>query len=355
MKAFIILLIVSTTFLSCSDTSKKATLLKTKPLNILYIMADDHAYQAISAYGSEISKLAPTPNIDRIAKNGAKMNAVYCTNSICGPSRSSILTGKFSHINGFYKNVDGGDFNGNQLTFPKIFQKNGYQTAVIGKWHLGTTPTGFDYSKVLINWGGQGTYYNPQFCINGKDTVLETKRHSTQVIEDDCINWLSNRDTTKPFMLLYQFKAPHRDWKPDSMYKELFNDFDFPTPNTFNDNYAGRLAAKENMMEIENHLNRRDMKQTPPPGLSRRDSLRWLAYGDRGQFWTPNDTLQGEVLKNWKYQVYIKNYLRCIAGVDRAVGKVLDYLEENNLSENTLVVYTSDQGFYLGEHGWFDK
>ena len=145
---------------------------KNKPLNIVYIMADDHAYQAISAYGSEISKLAPTPNIDRIAKSGAIMDAVYCTNSICGPSRASILTGNLSHINGFYKNVDGGDFDGSQQTYPKIFQENGYQTAIIGKWHLGTTPTGFDYSKVLINWGGQGTYFNPQFCINGKDVIF---------------------------------------------------------------------------------------------------------------------------------------------------------------------------------------
>jgi arylsulfatase A-like enzyme len=326
-----------------------------KPLNIIYIMADDHAYQAISAYGSEISKLAPTPNIDRIGKQGARMDAVYCTNSICGPSRSSILTGKFSHVNGFYKNVDGGDFNGEQLTFPKVFQKNGYETAVIGKWHLGTTPTGFDYSKVLINWGGQGTYFNPQFCINGKDTVTETKRHCTKAIEDDCLDWLSNRDTTKPFMLLYQFKAPHRDWRPDSMFHKRFIDFDFPLPETFNDNYEGRLAASENMMEIKNHLNRRDMKQTPPSGLSIKDSMRWLAYGDKGQYWSPNDTLKGDALKNWKYQTYIKDYLRCVAGVDRAVGSVLDYLEANGLVENTIVVYTSDQGFYLGENGWFDK
>ena len=333
------------------DISKKAN----KPLNIIYIMADDHAYQAVSAYGSKISKLAPTPNIDRIAEQGARMDAVYCTNSICGPSRSSILTGKFSHVNGFYKNVDGGDFNGAQLTFPKVFQKNGYQTAVIGKWHLGTTPTGFDYSKVLINWGGQGTYFNPHFCINGKDTVIETKRHSTKAIEDDCLDWLDNRDTTKPFMLLYQFKAPHRDWRPDSMFHELFQDFDFPLPETFEDDYTGRLAASENMMEIGNHLNRRDMKQVPPPGLSRRDSMRWLAYGDKGQYWSPNDSLTGDALKYWKYQTYIKDYLRCVAGVDRAVGSVLDYLEENGLSENTIVVYTSDQGFYLGEHGWFDK
>ena len=340
---------------SANDEQKDIVEKENKPLNIIYIMADDHAYQAVSAYGSQISKLAPTPNIDRIAEQGARMDAVYCTNSICGPSRSSILTGKFSHVNGFYKNVDGGDFNGEQLTFPKVFQKNGYQTAVIGKWHLGTTPTGFDYSKVLINWGGQGTYFNPQFCINGKDTVRETKRHSTKAIEDDCLDWLSKRDTSKPFMLLYQFKAPHRDWRPDSMFHELFTDFDFPLPETFEDNYDGRLAASENMMEIGNHLNRRDMKQVPPPGLSRRDSMRWLAYGDKGQYWSPNDSLKGDALKYWKYQTYIKDYLRCVAGVDRAVGSVLDYLEENGLSENTIVVYTSDQGFYLGEHGWFDK
>ena len=340
---------------SAKEEQKDVAKKENKPLNIIYIMADDHAYQAVSAYGSQISKLAPTPNIDRIAQQGARMDAVYCTNSICGPSRSSILTGKFSHVNGFYKNVDGGDFNGEQLTFPKVFQKNGYQTAVIGKWHLGTTPTGFDYSKVLINWGGQGTYFNPQFCINGKDTVIETKRHSTKAIEDDCLDWLAGRDTTKPFMLLYQFKAPHRDWRPDSMFHDLFTDFDFPLPETFEDNYEGRLAASENMMEIGNHLNRRDMKQVPPPGLSRRDSMRWLAYGDKGQYWSPNDSLKDNALKYWKYQTYIKDYLRCVAGVDRAVGSVLDYLEENGLSENTIVVYTSDQGFYLGEHGWFDK
>ena len=326
------------------------------PLNVVYIMADDLAYQAISAYGSEISKLAPTPNIDRIAQNGARLESAFCTNSICGPSRASILTGKYSHENGFYKNVDGGDFNGEQLTFPKIFQANGYETAVIGKWHLGTTPTGFDYSKVLVNWGGQGTYYEPQFCINGKDTVVDYTRHCTQVIEDDCIDWLDSRDTTKPFLLLYQFKAPHRDWRPDSMYHELFTDFDFPLPETFYDDYNGREAASENMMKIGEHLNRRDMKQEPPAGLeTRKDSMRWLSYGDKGQYWTPHDSLQGDELVLWKYQTYIKDYLRCVAGVDRAIGRLLDYLEENGLDENTLVVYTSDQGFYLGEHGWFDK
>ena len=357
LNSLYIVYIISGLFLMliCACNSQNEKLAEKKPLNIIYIMADDHAYQAVSAYGSQVSKLAPTPNIDRIANEGARMDAVYCTNSICGPSRASILTGKFSHVNGFYKNVDGGDFNGEQLTFPKVFQENGYQTAVIGKWHLGTTPTGFDYSKVLINWGGQGTYYNPQFCINGEDTVVENKLHVTKAIENDCLDWLSNRDKTKPFMLLYQFKAPHRDWRPDSMYHELFNDFDFPLPETFNDDYKGRLAASENMMEIGKHLNRRDMKQIPPSGLSRRDSLRWLAYGDKGQYWSPSDTLIGDALKYWKFQTYIKDYLRTVAGIDRAVGSVLDYLEENGLSENTIIVYTSDQGFYLGEHGWFDK
>jgi arylsulfatase A-like enzyme len=339
---------------SCSSNLKDEDKSGQK-LNVIYIMADDHAYQAISSYGYKVGQLAPTPNIDRLASEGALMNATYCTNSICGPSRSSILTGKFSHYNGFYKNVDGGDFDSSQLTFPKVFKQNGYQTAVIGKWHLGTTPTGFDYSKVLTNWGGQGTYFNAEFCINGKDTVVEKSRHSTKVIEDDCIDWLSNRDTTQPFMLMYQFKAPHRDWSPDPMYDTLFDSFDFPEPVNFNDEYNGRLAASENMMEIENHLNRRDLKQVPPSGLSRGDSMRWLAYGNNGQFWTPNDTLTKLELKKWKFQNYIKDYLRCIAGVDRAVGRVLDYLDQNGLTQNTLVVYTSDQGFYLGEHGWFDK
>jgi arylsulfatase A-like enzyme len=357
MKHFFFPFVFFLLLISCVENKEKSVIISgaSKKINVLYIMADDHAYQSISAYGHKIGSIAPTPNIDRLANQGVLMNAAYCTNSICGPSRSSILTGKFSHSNGFYKNVDGGDFDASQLTFPKIFQNNGYETAVIGKWHLGSTPTGFDYSKVLTNWGGQGTYFNAQFCINGKDTVVEKTRHSTKVIEDDCIDWLSNRDTSKPFMLMYQFKAPHRDWRPDSMYHSLFDDITFPEPENFNDNYDGRLAASENMMEIENHLNRRDLKQTPPAGLNRGDSMRWLAYGDKGQYWTPNDSLVGLELKKWKYQNYVKDYLRCISGVDRAVGRVLDYLDENGLSENTLVIYTSDQGFYLGEHGWFDK
>ena len=324
--------------------------------NIVFIMSDDHAVSAVSAYKDWLSEIAPTPNIDRIAEKGMLMTRTFNTNSICGPSRASILTGKYSHVNGFFKNEKGGDFDGSQMTFPKLFQKSGYQTAVIGKWHLGTTPTGFDYSKVMINWGGQGTYFNPVFLVNGKDTIVERQRHSSAQVAHDAIKWLDEkRDKNKPFMLMYQFKAPHRPWQPDEEFKSLFTDGDLPHPVNFNDDYNGREAAKKQWMEIENHMNRRDLKIDPPEGLSRYELNEYYSYGNQGEFWTPNDTLQGEALKNWKYQRYIKDYLRCVAGVDKAVGKMLDYLEENNLSENTVVIYTSDQGFYLGEHGWFDK
>ena len=335
-----------------SETNVKTT---NRP-NIVFIMSDDHAVSAVSAYNDWLAKIAPTPNIDRIAKNGMLMTRTFNTNSICGPSRASILTGKYSHVNGFFKNEKGGDFDGSQVTFPKILQGAGYETAVIGKWHLGTTPTGFDYSKVMINWGGQGTYFNPVFLENGKDTIVERKRHSSAQVAHDALKWLEKgRDKDKPFMLMYQFKAPHRPWQPAEEFQSLFTDGDLPQPANFNDDFKGREAAKDQWMEIENHMNRRDLKISPPEGLSRRELNDYYAFGNKGEFWTPNDTLQGAALKNWKYQTYIKDYLRCVAGVDKAVGQMLDYLEANGLAENTVVIYTSDQGFYLGEHGWFDK
>ena len=338
---------------ACQDPPQSKDL--SKPPNIIFIMSDDHAVSAVSAYKDWLSQAAPTPNIDRIAKEGMLMHAAYNTNSICGPSRAAILTGKYSHINGFFKNESGGDFDGSQETFPKMFQRGGYQTAVIGKWHLGTAPTGFDYSKVMVNHGGQGTYFNPVFVENGKDTLVETKRHSTAQIAHDALKWLkTGRDYEKPFMMMYQFKAPHRPWTPNPKFDYLFSR-DLPLPETFNDDYSGRLAASQNMLEIENHMNRRDLKVPPPPGLSQKEENEYYRYGNNGEFWTPNDTLQGAELKYWKYQRYIKDYLRCVAGVDHAVGEVLDYLRDNGLEENTIVVYTSDQGFYLGEHGWFDK
>ena len=335
-----------------SETNVKTT---NRP-NIVFIMSDDHAVSAVSAYNDWLAKIAPTPNIDRIATNGMLMTRTFNTNSICGPSRASILTGKYSHVNGFFKNEKGGDFDGSQVTFPKILQGAGYETAVIGKWHLGTTPTGFDYSKVMINWGGQGTYFNTVFLENGKDTIVERKRHSSAQVAHDALKWLEkDRDKDKPFMLMYQFKAPHRPWQPAEEFKSLFTDGDLPHPANFNDDFNGREAAKDQWMEIENHMNRRDLKISPPEGLSRRELNDYYAFGNKGEFWTPNDTLQGAALKNWKYQTYIKDYLRCVAGVDKAVGQMLDYLEANGLAENTVVIYTSDQGFYLGEHGWFDK
>ena len=338
------------------QTNKNVDLSSNSRPNIVFIMSDDHAVSAVSAYQDWLAELAPTPNIDRIAENGMLMTRTFNTNSICGPSRASILTGKYSHVNGFFKNEKGGDFDGSQMTFPKLFQKSGYETAVIGKWHLGTNPTGFDYSKVMINWGGQGTYFNPVFLENGKDTIVERKRHSTAQVAHDAIKWLDHeRDKEKPFMLMYQFKAPHRPWEPAEEFHSLFNDGDFPHPPNFNDDYEGRKAAKDQWMEIENHMNRRDLKIPPPDGLNKRELNDYYSYGNQGQFWTPSDTLQGAALKNWKYQTYIKDYLRCVAGVDKAVGQMLDYLEASGLAENTIVIYTSDQGFYLGEHGWFDK
>lgn len=328
--------------------------------NIIFIMSDDHATQAISAYGGMLSKHYPdlTPNIDRMAKEGMLMRNAFCTNAICGPSRAAILTGKYSHINGFYKNEKGGDFDGSQQTFPKLLQNAGYQTAVIGKWHLGTAPTGFDYSKVMINWGGQGTYFNPVFLENGQDTVKETRYHSTRQVWEDAHTWLeSGRDKKKPFMLMYQFKAPHRPWVPDPQFADFLKDEDVPEPETFNDTYEGRIAAGDTWQTIEKNLNRKDLKIHPTKKLSKKEEKAWYTEGNNNEEnpWTPDPKLKGEALKKWKYQTYIKEYLRCVKGVDHYIGEMLNYLDSAGLAENTIVVYTSDQGFYLGEHGWFDK
>ncbi len=356
MKKFKILFCLIMVAHYLAQAQKSSDLTSSSRPNIVFIMSDDHAASAISAYKDWLSELAPTPNIDRIAENGMLMTRTFNTNSICGPSRASILTGKYSHVNGFFKNEKGGDFDGSQMTFPKLFQQAGYETAVIGKWHLGTNPTGFDYSKVMINWGGQGTYFNPVFLENGRDTIVERKRHSTAQVAHDALKWLDKeRDKEKPFMLMYQFKAPHRPWEPAEEFQTLFTDEDFPHPSNFNDDYQGRIAAQQQWMEIENHMNRRDLKIPPPAGLNKHELNDYYSYGNQGQFWTPSDTLEGAALKNWKYQTYIKDYLRCVAGVDKAVGQMLDYLKDSGLAENTIVIYTSDQGFYLGEHGWFDK
>ncbi len=338
---------------ACQKTNKKVA----KQPNILFIMTDDHALSAISAYNGFLAKVAPTPNIDRIATEGVLFNNMFCNNSICGPSRASILTGKYSHINGFYKNEGGGDFDGSQQTFPKLLQKAGYETAVIGKWHLGTSPTGFDHYKVLFNKEGQGSYYDPVFEIKGGETITEEGKYSTTVIRDDALNWLKNdRNKEQPFMLMYQFKAPHRPWEPGPDYKDYLADVKIPYPETYNDDYKGRDAAKEAWMRIDGHMNRKDVKIKPPEGLTPEELSVWNKYGNNdGEFWTPDENMTDAERKDWKYQRYLKDYLRCVKAVDDAIGDMLNYLDESGLVENTIVVYTSDQGFYIGEHGWFDK
>ena len=290
--------------------------------NIIFIMTDDHASHALSCYGSRINE---TPNLDRIAREGMRFNNCFCTNSICAPSRAVILTGKYSHLNGVTDNRL--EFDGTQQTFPKLLQQAGYQTAMIGKWHLKSEPTGFDYWNVLP---GQGDYYDPVMIEAG--TKKQYTGYVTDIITDHCLTWLRDREDTRPFCLMYHHKAPHRRWMPGPKHANLYEDIDIPEPETFNDDYRTRsAAAREQEMTIERHLNDRDLKVDPPEGLS------------------------GQELKKWKYQRYIKDYLRCIASVDDNVGRLLDYLDESGLAENTVLVYTSDQGFYLGDHGWFDK
>lgn len=325
--------------------------------NILYIMSDDHASHAITAYGSIYDNYAQTPNIDRIANEGIKFNNVFCTNAICGPSRAAILTGKYSNKNGYYKNEKGGKFNSDQWTFPQALQQGGYQTALVGKWHLGTEPVGFDYFKYHDNPSQQGFYYNPVYNDNG--TKVTEQGYATNLTADYALNWLDGkRDKEKPFCMMLQFKAPHRNWDPDTKYKDLWEDIEMPYPATFNDDYKGRKETAGDTDQTIDFFNRKDMKLTPPESLSAEEKQQWLSQGNKrgfGEGWLPNDTMTVEEARKWKYQTYIKDYLACIKSVDDNIGRVLKYLDDNGLAENTIVIYTSDQGFYLGDHGWFDK
>lgn len=330
--------------------------------NILYIMSDDHAYQAISAYGYGINE---TPNIDRLAEEGAIFTRACVTNSLCAPSRAVLLTGKHSFKNGKVDNVQ--PFNWDQDNFPKLLQANGYQTAMIGKIHLDGLPQGFDYSMVLP---GQGHYYNPDFLVNGERVRKEG--YVTDIITEATLDWLKNkRDPEKPFCVLYHQKAPHRNWKPAQKYLSLYDDKTFDPPSTYFDDYKGRgTAAKEQEMEIAEHaMWGHDFKMIVDPNgdstglynelkrFNKKQLDDWLAA------YTPKNEKAKAAFANmsekeialWKFDRYIKDYLRCIKSVDDGVGEVLDYLKEAGLDKNTIVVYTSDQGFYLGEHGWFDK
>ena len=318
-----------------------------KPLNVLFIFTDDHAYQAISAYGSNRNK---TPNIDRIAKDGMLFNRAFVTNSICAPSRAVILTGKHSHLNGQLTN--GQRFDGAQQTFPKLLQNNGYQTAMIGKWHLKSDPTGFDFWQVLQ---GQGPYYNPP--MNTAEGVKKITGYTTDVITDVTLEWLKNgRDKNKPFFVMSQHKAPHRNWQPGPKYLTKYDDIEIPEPDTLRDNYKNRLEpASTQAMTIDRHLSTSDLKLRTPGNLTPEQKAKWdAAYGPKNEAFTKAN-LEGDDLFKWKYQRYVKDYLRCIDSVDENIGRLLDYLEEADLAENTVVIYSSDQGWYLGEHGWYDK
>ena len=294
--------------------------------NILFIMSDDHASHAISAYGSRINQ---TPNIDRIAKEGIRFNNCFCTNSICTPSRATILTGTYNHVN----NVTtlSSKLDGRLTTFPKLLQAEGYQTAIVGKWHLGhgghADPTGFDYWNVLP---GQGLYHDPEMIDMGEKKVYPG--YVTDIITDLSLDWLKERNPEQPFMLMTHHKAPHRPWDPDEKLMHLYQNTDIPEPETFHDDYSNRAsAAKEAKMRVDRDMTDRDLKYPVPEGLTAAEE------------------------KQWKYQRYIKDYLRCVASIDNNVGRMLDYLDQEGLAENTIVVYTSDQGFFLGDHGWYDK
>ncbi|MBT8395524.1 MAG: sulfatase [Gemmatimonadetes bacterium] len=334
------------------------------PPNIVFIFSDDHACQAISAYGSRINQ---TPNIDRIAREGAIFQNSFCSNSICAPSRAVVLTGKFSHINGKIDNR-ADPFDTSQPTFNKALQGAGYQTAMIGKWHLRNDPEGFDYWKVLP---GQGHYYNPDFRTPAGTERIEG--YVTDIVTDQSLDWLENgRDPEKPFLLMCQHKAPHRSWMPGPDHMRLFEGEDIPEPETLLDDYQGRASPASNQeMSIRDHFfPAYDLKITPPASDAESDQNLWAATYDRmtpeqqalwDSVYEPRNVafaeadLSGDDLVRYYYQRYIKDYLRCIASVDDNVGRILDYLDQTGLAENTLIIYSSDQGFYLGEHGWYDK
>jgi arylsulfatase A-like enzyme len=322
--------------------------------NIIFILSDDHAYQAISAYGS---RLAVTPNIDRIAREGALFTRAMVTNSICGPSRASLLTGKYSHKNGY--TVNEGRFNTDQPVFTDLLRNSRYQTAWIGKWHLGSLPRGLDYFRIL---NGQGEYYNPDLI--GPTDTARAHGYVTDIITELAEKWLDGRDPTRPFCMIVGEKATHREWVPDIGDLGAYDDRRFPLPGSFHDHYYGRRAAAEQDMTIARTMRlKEDLKvhvdYEHDANFSRMTAAQKKALYDyyenkiSKEFDRRKDT--GEALLEWKYQRFLKDYLSVARSLDRNIGKLLDYLDKKGLAANTVVIYASDQGFYLGEHGWFDK
>jgi len=341
-----------------------------KKPNIIFIMSDDHAFQAISAYDTT---LITTPNIDKLAEEGMIFERAYVTNSICSPSRAVILTGKHSHLNGLKNNID--VFDSTQQTFPKLLQQAGYETAVVGKWHLKSEPTGFNFWKVLP---GQGNYYKPDFKT--QEGIVTEEGYVTDIITDNSIDWLKSRqDPEQPFMLMVHHKAPHREWWPPMESLGMFMDTLFPEPKSLFDDYMGRgRAAKDAEMRISDHMGYSNDNKIHPDSVAKmglQEFIKWYHWAYRNSYgrmtkeeqnkwdsiYNPvildlmKNTPQDDELVRWKYQRYMQDYLACIKSVDENVGRLLNYLDESGLAENTLVIYTSDQGFYLGEHGWFDK
>ena len=321
--------------------------------NIVFIFSDDHAWQGISAYGDP-RHLVDTPQLDRIAKEGMRFDRCLTTNAICGPARATVLTGKYNHLNGFVNNSNS-RFDGSQTTFPKLLHAAGYQTAIIGKWHLVSDPTGFDFWQILP---GQGVYYNPPMIRNGEH--INVPGYVTDIITDLTLNWLKNqRDATRPFLLMMQHKAPHREWYPPLRYLDADHDRVYPEPKTLFDDYSGRGAAEhEQDMMIARTMTDTDVKLT---NVEKTGHLNAAQKAEWDKYYEPRNAafraanLKGADLVRWKYQRYMHDYTATIRGIDESVGRVLDYLEKSGLAENTIVIYSSDQGFFLGEHGWFDK
>lgn len=363
------LLLLSTAALySCSS---RQAVEQVRP-NILYIMCDDHSYQTISAYGSEVSKLAPTPNIDRLANEGMLFERAFVENSLSAPSRACLMTGLYSHQNGQKQLCEGIDTT--KTFFTELLQKDGYETGLVGKWHLMCEPKGFDYYHVLND---QGQYYNPTF--KNKETngeFVEEKGYATSLITEHALEFLNHRDKNKPFCLMVHHKAPHRNWMPEQKYLDLYEEVEFPVPSTFWDNYETRgVAAHSQKLNIANAMELiQDFKveelydstkvedqfsysclMGELGRLSPEERVAWdKHYRPRNKKFL-DAKLTGKDLTVWKYQNYMKDYLRCIKSVDDSVGELLAYLEKEGLLDNTIIVYTSDQGFWMGEHGWFDK
>jgi arylsulfatase A-like enzyme len=363
MKKSILLSFLLALLMSACSSTKKQEVGNNKQPNIVFIMTDDHSYQTLGAYDNRFIK---TPGLDRIGDEGLVFRNSFVANSICGPSRACMLTGKHSHANGFRDNHD--TFDGSQQTFPKLLQKAGYQTAIIGKWHLNSDPQGFDHWNILP---GQGSYYNPDFIDSTGKTHHEG--YVTNLITDFSMDWMDRRDKNKPFCLLVHHKAVHRVWMPETKNLTLFKDQTFPLPANFYDDYAGREAAgKQEMSIIEDMDLVYDLKMLDKEVEIQTHYRKAYENGeyarmtdDQREAWDAvydpiiadfkKAKLEGKALAEWKYNRYMQDYLSCVKSLDDNVARLLKYLDDNDLAENTIVVYTSDQGFYMGEHGWFDK